>query len=282
MGVDLGAMLRRVSGPLLAGLDRGAMDRLFLVPSGVPRPSLLIRAQKEGCSAEEIEARLGVMLAPAGPVASLSYLPEEGRYGGRRGIALAEQVFYLSTVALLRAATVRDLESEAKRARAAMVAALTFGVSYLETRERGARFFARWLVRWLSPEAQALPCGEAQQRLNKVVERAERQGSKIIEHLPRLWEQALQGDQEGWSAWLLDSLVLSRAAHREAFLQGDLDLEHFENISLPSYLHMSNRRHGLLRVDELYQSYLLAVGLGGKEQIDEELRLNYREQGREP
>jgi thiopeptide-type bacteriocin biosynthesis protein len=210
------------------------------------------------------------LLPGAKEAKQLAYEPELERYGGEAGLGLAERVFEASTIGVLEAALAGQLGSPAARLRASLVAGLQLGAAFFQGQERCARFFARWVARWVASEGEEPSAAEAMRRWGLVNQRIERQGQAVLPRVQELWGH--RGELEGWPAVLRRELTDLAAHHAAATAAGALRQDHLEEVMAPSYLHMSNHRHGVLRVDELYLAGLLALGLGEAAWIVEEIR----------
>jgi thiopeptide-type bacteriocin biosynthesis protein len=257
---------------LLKVAREGRPGGVFFVQVGVPSPALRVRAWREGQSPQEIASWLRASLLGAEGARELAYEPELERYGGEVGLRLAERVFQASTIGVLEAALAGQLGSPATRLRTSLLAGLQLGAAFFKEQGQCARFFARWVARWVASEGEELGTDEAMRRWGLVRRRIERQGGAVVPLLQDLWTQSQRGESEGWAAELQRELRDLARLHGTAVDAGALRRDHLEEVMVPSYLHMSNHRHGVLRVDELYLAGLLALGLGGGGWIAEEIR----------
>jgi thiopeptide-type bacteriocin biosynthesis protein len=238
-------------------VERGSHLRLRLLPSS-PTASLRCRELVAGAAQSAVAEGLLERLE------WLPYEPETDRYGGPSGVALAEEVFQVSSeaaVALLRKVRAGDRSSRLGKALLAMVVSL-----FLFDRERDgvasrARGYGAGYLRALVPDPK-----QQEHWLERFEAGYDRQAGALAQFVEAAWEALTVGSKLTLE---LDEFrrPMARFARRLEELQEEGGLavggrrfsDRAEAVGhlLPSYLHMMNNRLGVSIQEESYLAVLI-------------------------
>lgn len=198
----------------------------------------------------------------------IDYEPELGRYGGPDGVALAEDLFQASSLAVLDLLRAGEPLETGARSVQALFALATLAHAFSADRQE-----AQALAQSYSDEGVRLlrsrPGGEGTEveweRL--FARRAERQPGALAERLQAWWE-AMEGGEELPHPWVRYHEALAVAARRLRRLHAAERLRFPEGAAasyaetlarlVPSYLHMTSNRIGISVLDEAFLGAYLA------------------------
>ena len=262
----------------LAGLclERGWADRFFFLRYTAGGAHVRFRLHGPAVALDaEVRPRLAAAAAALPGVPRwVPYEPEVERYGGRRAVAVAEEVFDASSrlvVELVTDLAPGDRSSRLGRALLTMLAGFhVFAGSRQET-VRISRLYGEAYLRQQVPE-------EASQRHLRAAYESGfgRQASALGAMVERVWE-ALDGGAELPPAVASYRRRLAWAAGRLADLHRAGRLSHRggryrrwrDGVTsiFPSYLHMTNNRLGVTMGEECYLASLVATVLGGRSAV---------------
>lgn len=204
---------------------------------------------------------------PALPIAWVPYCPEIMRYGGVRGIRLAEDFFYSSSQAALALLSQMQEGHHALRlgkGALAMVALLKVFLPEKTQAVAFAHYYCSQYLRSISRQAN-----QHAALLEAFEEGFRRQAPKLVGHVQKLWDLIESGEA------LPDALArythdLGALQVRFAALQQAGQLTSYTRLSsyelatysiIPSYVHMMNNRLGISIPDEAYLAFLVAQAL---------------------
>jgi thiopeptide-type bacteriocin biosynthesis protein len=216
----------------------------------------------------------------------ISYEPEVDRYGGVRGITIAEQLFYSSSQVVLKAIA-QSPEWNYQRALGVgiqlhLAMLYQLGLSRKEAGEFFQLVFRHWLPRAYYQSGEEVGAEVLQQRQDEVLkafaQSYERQKSQILNIVSALWEgleQEVQFGQLWFQQWINDMQQIKKQidqAQREQRLVSPSHHSFDSSLPVPdnqqilwtvyeSYVHMTNNRLGILNRDEGYLGYLLVRAL---------------------
>ena len=240
------------------------------------RPAL---AERFGLEVEGVVDSAGERFASASGLVEharwIDYEPELERYGGRAGVALAEDLFHASSRAVLE--LLRDGEPLEPGARSvqALFALATLVHAFAADREEAqalARRYGDEGVRLLRSQPGG-PGTEAEwERL--FARRAERQPAALADKVQAWWEAMEDGEElpSPWGRYHQDLIAAARrlrglhAAGRLRFAQGG-GASYADAVArlLPSYLHMTSNRIGISVLEEAFLGAYLAHRLAPRQ-----------------
>jgi len=267
-----------------------------------PERGLHIRLRLRGHSQQleglkpELEAHLGKFMSthpsqragedhpdlfPNNSVQYIAYEPEFERYGGPRGIAIAEELFAASSRACLAAFGHGEDWSYDQGLGSAITMHLTFahamGFRLEELQDFCGKISRVWMPRAYVDDAQTTQANhgtKAAETQAVFAEMFNQQKEALVSFSQVLWE-ALEEQSSFEQAWVnqwqeavaatgqalrqalaADELTLSTRA-REGWVAEGVPQWHQLWPILESYVHMSNNRLGILNRDEAYLGYLI-------------------------
>ncbi|MEM9674383.1 MAG: thiopeptide-type bacteriocin biosynthesis protein [Bacteroidota bacterium] len=223
---------------------------------------------------------------PNNSVQFIPYEPEVDRYGGARGITVAEQLFFSSSQVILDAIA-QSPEWNYQRALGVgvqlhLAMLYQLGLSREEAGEYFQLVFRHWLPRAYYHPGEKVGTEALQQRQDEVLKAFarsyDRQKLQIINIISTLWEGLEQGvafNQPWFQQWINDMRQIKKQidqAQREQRLVPPSHHSFDSSLSVPddhrilwtiyeSYVHMTNNRLGILNRDEGYLGYLLIRAL---------------------
>jgi len=183
------------------------------------------------------------------------YIPETDRFGGEEAMALAEEYFHLSSrVSLDRLAREQHTYSDSMfdALRMHTIAAHAAGM----TQEQSARYFDRLAEQWLplyfvsegTPDPDFF--GDIKEGFEKnFAPQKEDLRATLLELWKALDLEKFDKKQPEWARWALGNQMILKGL-------GD----HLER-ALPSLLHLTNNRLGLINQDEVYLNFILSQAL---------------------
>ncbi len=256
----LDELLHRCVAPLVQyGQRRGWVRQFFFIryAEGGPHVRLRLRAASAADRArlERLVARrfaaFGRGRGGAGQLQLIPYAPETARYGGPRGLPLAEAFFEASSVAVLRwLRTQAGTPAASTRLAAALRLHAPFAQACWPAEEAAAglrQFVADWLPR--------APAGEP--AAARPTEWLGLFAAQYQQQRPAL--RALLGQPRPPAGWLG---AYARASEQLATQLARLKLSpNNYNEVVASLLHMTNNRLGVANHDEAFIAYLLAATL---------------------
>jgi len=262
-------------GPLVENcLNKGLAQRWFFIRYTEDGAHLRLRfwAREENLEALQAAVKFAADQAIASGLMSelrwVDYEPEVERYGGPQGLALAEEIFQLSSetaLALLRGVSPGDRPARFGKSLLAMVVLLQIFEGDRRNTAEIAAIYGNNYLRALVPDPQTL------QRWIAMFEQGyERQAGQLAEYVEAAWEALEEGD--ALTPTLdpyRDQLKLYRDRLLDLSKEGKLsgpdgplvDWRSARRWIVPSYAHMMNNRLGVSIQDESYLSVLIHLTL---------------------
>ena len=266
-------ILRDVVSPLLQRPEiKEKITRWFFIRYNQGGSHLRLRLQGD---AQAIEAEVMPFLGSESPVHSLlvrsdwvPYEPEFDRYGGLRGIDLAERIFQVSSEVALDLVRRLPEVDRSSRLGKAMLAMLVLIYVFASERRDAAAFAGSYGTNYLRT---MVPDATQQERWMETFEKGfDRQADRLAAYVEAAWE-ALEDEDELTPE--LDRYRQGLRPLRDEFhhLQDEMAFEAhgrvFESLGesvgriVPSYLHMMNNRLGVSIQEETYLSVLIRLTL---------------------
>lgn len=294
-GLPFEPLLERAVGPFVETcMDRGWASDWFFVRYGEDGPHIRLRIKGDASFLKREasawfskylsrhpsdrppwmdESQLGAR--PNNSLHFPPYHPETSRYGGRRGLAIAEKQFCLSSQTVLSVLKDCGTWDYAKALGIAvqlhLVGARAFGLSAAAL----GPFFSAFTNYWISRAGEPDPETPREQQNGAVEHRFEAlyktQVPLLKATLQDLWNQKRPGSKDpDWLQSWHRGMVTIGEAFRSAMKDGALHYPispHFQR-KFPTFtsldavhlslLHMTNNRLGILNGDEAYMGYLLS------------------------
>ncbi len=210
------------------------------------------------------------------PVQWIPYEPEIHRYGGRRGVELAEEYFCGSSTAAVAMLQQLDKDDSAGRLGKGIMAMLVLIGAFYPEREKATVFARNYARNYLRMLANADGARDVVLR-NAFEQGYEQNAGALAAYVEAAWERV--HNRESLSA-TLDHYRIVCEDLREEFerllrngllMKGDQllnDLGHSIALILPSYIHMMNNRLGIPWHEEAYLGHVLSQALmNTKEQV---------------
>lgn len=187
----------------------------------------------------------------------VAYEPETARFGGERGLALAEEYFHVSTrVVLERLSRDQFTYGDAMFDALRMHAITAFAAGF--DRKKASWYYGQLCDQWLSAffrdEEDVPTSAELHTEVKAGFEQVfNPQKENLQQALNELWKalevEKFDKKQPEWVRWLRgNQLILHEFG------------EYLEK-SLPSLLHLTNNRLGINNQDEVYLNYILSKAL---------------------
>ena len=209
---------------------------------------------------------------PMNSIQQIEYAPEVNRYGGNKGIEIAEKFFEASSKVVLKILEERDSLSYDETVSLAIqlniALSVTFRMSVSEMQSFYDLIFASML--------QAVNMSQPSVGVNTIVERFERsyqtQRKELLNFLsnflPIVYGSEKSFENEWLSTWINDCKLIATLFYNE-LSAGNIQTFHINKLQntqgewyiLSSYVHMSNNRLGLLNSDEAFIAYIISSAL---------------------
>lgn len=259
---NLDAILTERVGPFVKELAREQLVGKFFFIRYSDETGLHIRLRllpDDPAQRQKLMRRANARLSGAKFVA---YAPETERYGGPRGVLIAEDLFEASSWAVLRLMT----DDKAWDYNRALASALQLHIGMFRafglTRQEAAALCAHLVQSAQNVQIAGVSAAELAKNFAP-------QRQKVVPHLSRVWDACEKGVafKETWFRdWQKAMSNVGNHMHR-AHAEAQLTLGESPQHDSPlwflyeSYIHMSNNRLGIRRMDEPFLAYILHQSL---------------------
>ncbi len=210
---------------------------------------------------------------PNNSIEEIAYEPEFGRYGGPRGMELAERHFEHSSDAIVELLTRTNTHVRTVLLGLSAQMACVLAFTMLGSDEAVAEFFQRYRLSWERryDTSSEIHHPRFDQSLSKARDELLRRIGEI--------KAGISGDapiadfRTSWIEHAAEMRTGITNLTRKGLMSFGDGMEEITDVSivcailLTSYIHMTNNRLGVLIQDEIYISYLISKALGLEQQV---------------
>ncbi len=232
----------------------------------------------------ELYGDTGMKMRPNNSYVVMRYEPEIARYGGPRGIEVAERHFEKSSDMVVRLVESTNVHVRSVLFGLAVQLMTVMLATFQKDKAESARFLATYRRYW-----EGAGDGDAAERHTAYLEAYESMSSDLHDRLATAYRHAENNDMDSLSGFVREWAEHSLRLRDELVAlaeQGGLEFPIGEETQsrpvdadtalfalLSGYIHMTNNRLGVSIIDECYLSFLLELTLTGGKPVDLEADL---------